>query len=78
MKDFILTLVVIFILFRILGSFRSSRVARSNEGENPTQPKDGKVRITYRKENSPQTEHFDEYEIIDEEKKEEKDPDSKS
>lgn len=67
MKDFILTLVVVFILFRILGSFRSERIQREKKKEDDDHrggiDKDG-TRVEYIK-RKPDDSEFTDYEIVD-------------
>lgn len=55
MQDFFLTLVVVFVIFRILSSFRSSTVYnntynQTNYNPNTKSSKEGEVKVTYIKE----------------------------
>jgi hypothetical protein len=81
MKDFILTLVVVFVIFKILGSFRSEqkkKVSRDYEegSQNPSFDKDG-TRVEIIKDKKKDLGEFTDYEIIDEEDDEKKDGEKK-
>ena len=64
MKDFILTLVVFFVLFKILSSFRSSRPPSEGPKEDKDIYKDKGTRVVYRDKKDNGDDDFAEYEEI--------------
>ncbi len=77
MKDFILTLVVVFIIFRILSSLRNERIRREMKRKEEEQSgsagfeKDG-TRVEFLKK-KPEEGEFTDYEIIDDKDKSKED-----
>jgi hypothetical protein len=70
MQDFILTLVVFFILFKVISSFRASRPVDDLRQEPPRDIyNDHGTRVEYRDKKNGGDDDFADYEIIDEDPK---------
>jgi hypothetical protein len=67
MKDFILTLVVFFVLFKILSSFRSSKPVNDGSKEKKDIYNDKGTRVEYRDEKGGGDDDFVDYEEIKDE-----------